>query len=149
VEIHFACCSKVTGLTYPPDRRDIGHPFRIGRRRRKLAVEQVRGHRLLVLAVGRSGAMLAWLASPTANCVNPSPSATTAPAMSQPRIYGRCPAVRPGTGNLRPVLSTRLIPAARTCTSTSLTCDSGRSASSYFKTSTSPNSCIRQLSLWL
>src|SRR5713226_8154848 len=34
---------------------------RIGSRRRKLAVEQVGRHRLLVLAIGRSGAMPTWL----------------------------------------------------------------------------------------
>src|SRR5439155_4038562 len=44
-----------------PDRRDIGHPLGIRSRRRKLAVEEVGGHRVLVVAVGGSGAMRAWL----------------------------------------------------------------------------------------
>src|SRR5712692_2685366 len=52
---------QVEPALHRPDGRDIGYPFRIGRRRRKLAVEQVGCHWLLVLAVGRSSAMPAWL----------------------------------------------------------------------------------------
>src|SRR5260370_609952 len=44
-----------------PHPGDIGHPLGIGRTRRELAVEQIGSDRMLVLAVGRSGAMPAWL----------------------------------------------------------------------------------------
>jgi hypothetical protein len=39
-----------------PDQRDVAHPLRIESARRKLSVEQVGRHRLLMLAVGGSGA---------------------------------------------------------------------------------------------
>src|SRR6266516_140903 len=70
---------QIQPALHRPDRRDIGHPLRIGGSRRKLAVEQVGCHWLLVLAVGRSGAMPAWLR--TQSTLAHEPGHTLAPAV--------------------------------------------------------------------